>query len=174
MAMLLLISTSYASKKSGKVQWVTFEALDSLMLQAPKKVLVDVYANWCTWCKRMDKDIYNNEQAAAYINEHYYAVKLNAETKEPIVFKGETFTYDKRYKMNGLALKLCNYEPSLPTTVILNTTLTKSVPFGGYLEIYQMESILKYYATNAFETQKWVDWNRSFIIEWGDAATKKK
>lgn len=179
LCLLLLVlitcySASFANSKSTKVQWLSFEEVEALMKTKPKKVLIDVYTNWCTWCKRMDKEIYNNEQAAAYINEYYYAVKFNAETKEEVVFMGETFVYDKRYKMNRLALKLCNYEPTFPTTVLMNTSFSKSVPFGGYLEIYQMESILKYYATNAFESQSWADWNRAFIMEWQTSGDKKK
>jgi len=168
-----LLSNLWASDKKEKIEWKTFSEVEELMKKTPRKILIDVYTNWCTWCKRMDKTIYYNPQAIAYINEHYYAIKFNAETKEPISFQGETYYFNKRYKTNELALKLCNYQPSYPTTILLNEKFEDKTPFAGYLELYQMESVLKYYATNNYKKQSWNDWNRSFVFEWQNNAKKK-
>jgi thiol:disulfide interchange protein len=41
-------------------------------------VVVDVYTDWCGWCKRMDRDIYSDPQVAALGREAVF-LKLNAE-----------------------------------------------------------------------------------------------
>ena len=33
--------------------------------------MVDVYTDWCGWCKKMDKETFNHPVIAKYINENY-------------------------------------------------------------------------------------------------------
>jgi thiol:disulfide interchange protein len=41
-------------------------------------VVVDIYTDWCGWCKRMDKDIYTHPQIISLSNRYVF-LKLNAE-----------------------------------------------------------------------------------------------
>ena len=41
-------------------------------------VVVDIYTDWCGWCKRMDKDIYTQPQIISLSNRYVF-LKLNAE-----------------------------------------------------------------------------------------------
>jgi thiol-disulfide isomerase/thioredoxin len=41
-------------------------------------VVVDVYTDWCGWCKKMDRDIYSDPQVAALGGDAVF-LKLNAE-----------------------------------------------------------------------------------------------
>ena len=39
----------------------------------PRKYFIDVYTDWCGWCKKMDKDTFQNPEVAAYMaNELLY------------------------------------------------------------------------------------------------------
>ena len=58
----------------------------------PKKIIVDVYTDWCGPCKLMDKKTFQNRDVATYISKYYYAVKFNAEGQEKINYYGNTFT----------------------------------------------------------------------------------
>ena len=44
-----------------------------------KLVMVDIYTDWCGWCKRLDKDVYANPDVAAKLAGSFVAVKLNPE-----------------------------------------------------------------------------------------------
>ena len=61
------------------IEWLTFEAALEAQKENPKKILMDVYTDWCGPCKLMDKKTFQNKDVAAYISEHYYAVRFNAE-----------------------------------------------------------------------------------------------
>ena len=70
------------------------EAVQKASTEAsPKKLFIDVYTDWCGWCKKMDKDTFQNAEVAAYMSENFYMVKLDAEQKEPIEFKGKTYNF---------------------------------------------------------------------------------
>jgi uncharacterized protein YyaL (SSP411 family) len=54
------------------------EALEA-QKKEPKKIFMDVYANWCGPCKLLEKRTFSNEDLIAYVNENFYAVKFNGE-----------------------------------------------------------------------------------------------
>ena len=76
-----------------KINWMTIEEAEAANKKEPRKLVIDVYTDWCGWCKKMDKDTFQNEKIAKYVNENYYAVKFNAEQKDSIVFLGQTFKF---------------------------------------------------------------------------------
>ncbi|MBL4586459.1 MAG: DUF255 domain-containing protein, partial [Flavobacteriales bacterium] len=76
-----------------KINWVTLGQADSLRRIEPRKILIDVYTDWCGWCKKMDDTTFSEPELVKYVNENYYAVKLNAEQKEPITVGGKTYNY---------------------------------------------------------------------------------
>ena len=67
------------------------EALE-LQKETPKKILMDVYTDWCGPCKLMDKKTFQNHDVATYVSKHYYAVKFNAEGDETINYYNNKFT----------------------------------------------------------------------------------
>ena len=76
-----------------------------------KKIIVDIYTDWCGWCKKMDKDVYENKKIKKIIDKSFIVVKLDAEGTGKIKYNGTEFTE------TGLALY---FEASgYPTTVFL-------------------------------------------------------
>ena len=66
------------------VKWMTFKEAFEANKKTPKPFLIDVYTDWCGWCKRMMATTYSNPAIAAYVNQNFYPVKFNAETKDSI------------------------------------------------------------------------------------------
>ena len=44
-----------------------------------KLVMVDLYTDWCGWCKKLDKDTYANKDVADKLTKDFVAVKVNPE-----------------------------------------------------------------------------------------------
>ena len=57
-----------------------------------RPVLVDVYTDWCGWCKRMDRDVYSRADVQAYLARKFVIVKLNAESNDPARYEGRDYT----------------------------------------------------------------------------------
>ena len=88
-------------------------------------LLVDVYTDWCGWCKKMDKETFTDPAVIKYINEKFYAVKMNAEdNNRTFDFKGKEYT---EAKMAG-AMRVQSY----PNFVIIDPTLMNITQLPGY------------------------------------------
>src|SRR6202008_4671840 len=88
LTIVLCANTVFAGEK-GKgegIKWMNWDDVQVAMKKKPKKVWVDVYTDWCGWCKVMDKKTFSHPEVIKYMNEHFYAVKFNAESKEDIMF----------------------------------------------------------------------------------------
>ena len=163
---LFFTAVSFRPVKKDKVQWLTVAQLQEAYSKNPKPILVDVYTSWCGWCKVMDKETYSNEKVAAYINEHYYAVKFDAEQKETVQWGGKKYEYNKDNKINDLAVYLCYGQLSFPTTVFVTALNAQPAPLAGYLKAKEIESPLKYFGEGAYKKQNFPEFNKSFTASW--------
>src|SRR5689334_3197011 len=104
----LFIFYAVAFKTGGndKIEWLKIDEATIKLKSSGKPVLIDLYTDWCYWCKVMDKKTYTNSKVIAYINEHFYSVKLNAETKESVSWKEKLYHYNDKYQINDFALFL--------------------------------------------------------------------
>ncbi|MGB0881129.1 MAG: thioredoxin family protein, partial [Polaribacter sp.] len=73
--LLTILTFSFNSLAQEKVNWITLNEALELQKTAPKKIIMDVYTNWCAPCKMLDKNTFQNNDVATYINKNYYAVK---------------------------------------------------------------------------------------------------
>ena len=91
----VLVAVASQAFAQGQINWVSWEEAVELNQREPRKIVVDVYTEWCGWCKKMDKATFQNEQVAAYVNENYYAIKFDAEQKEEIRIHDKVYKYVK-------------------------------------------------------------------------------
>ena len=98
-----LLLCRFIKHEKEKVKWLSIAEMQVAYKKKPKPILVDVYTSWCGWCKVMDKETYSNEKVAAYINEKYYAVKFDAESKDSVEWNGKKYGYNAQNKINDLA-----------------------------------------------------------------------
>ena len=50
--------------------------------QDQKLVMVDVYTDWCGWCKKLDKDAYSNKDVLDKLSKDFVSVKINPEKSD--------------------------------------------------------------------------------------------
>ena len=137
-----------------EIKWVSLEEAVELSKKTPKKIMIDVYTKWCGPCKMLDRNTFQNKDVAAYVSEHYYAVKFNAEGNDEITFKGKTYSnpnYDpaKASRRNS-AHQLTRFfgVRAYPTVIFLDENLEFLAPIRGYKNPQQLELYLKLFKNN--------------------------
>ena len=95
-AVLMLGSCGKESEEgatAGGVNWLS--SMEEAVAQAERQdrpIMVDVYADWCGWCKRLDSDTYVDAKVVAKSGE-FVSLKLDADANRSVL---------SRYKIGGL------------------------------------------------------------------------
>lgn len=157
----LLVNLSQAQETASPVKWMTFEEAVEKSKTEKRKIFVDVYTDWCGWCKVMDKNTFTDPEIARLLNEKFYPVKFDAEQTEDVVFRGNTFKFVP-YGNKGshqLAMALLNNQLSYPNFVFLDEDFrivpifqgSTSVP--GYRKPDEFHVFLSFVGGDFFKTQ---------------------
>ena len=143
-----------------EINWLTMNEALELQKKTPKKIIVDVYTNWCGPCKMLDKNTFHNKYVVAYVNEHFYAVKFNGEGNDEVTYKDKTFknpNYDEAKKNTrnsphqfASALGVRAY----PTLVYFDERGEVIAPIPGYQTPQKLEVYLKMFKSDAHKKIK--------------------
>jgi thioredoxin-related protein len=154
----------YFNINAQTLNWLSFAEAVELNKKNPKKILIDIYTDWCGWCKVMDKNTYTNAYIINYINKYYYAVKLNAEQKDTVIFQGHTFVNENKgvRSSHQLAQSLLNGKMSYPTTVFMNEKFEMLSPVAGYLKPEDIEPVLEFFALNKHLSMTYDQFKQNF------------
>jgi len=137
------------------INWISIEEAYELMQKEQRKIVVDVYTDWCGWCKVMDRQTYGNQSVASYINENFYAVKLDAEQREAIQLGDKSFDYVARGRRgyHEYAAYLLGGKMSYPSTVFLDENMKNLGVVPGFIKPGQFSQLLSYVHEEAYKEQ---------------------
>jgi thioredoxin-related protein len=166
---IVLASGLVSPVLAQEINWMTWEEAQAKNAKEPRKFIVDVYTQWCGWCKKMDKATFEQPDISKYINQNYYAVKFDAETKEDINFNNRVFKYVKSGTTgyNELAVEITFGKLSYPTIVFLDETLNVIQPIPGYKDPASLDKIMKYFAEDYYKSMPWKKYEEMYLAKGG-------
>lgn len=136
-----------SKSNESNLSWLSIEEASKIGTSGSnnKKFIVDVYTDWCGWCKVMDKKTFTDPALIEYLNKNFHVVKFNAEQKEPVNYKGKTYNWEPmgRNGINGLGIELLQGRLSYPTLVYLNEKLEPISISPGYKKPEELMSELQ-------------------------------
>jgi thioredoxin-related protein len=166
--LVTLSQTTYAQE--AKVNWMSLEEAIAAQQDEPRKIVMDVYTQWCGPCKMMMSRTFTNQQVIDYINGHYYAVKFDAESANPIQFKGKTFSnpgwkQNVRGRNSTHELSRALGVNAYPTLVYMDENADIIAPISGYKTPPQLEMYLKFFVdkyNGDIAQEEWEEYRDNF------------
>ncbi|MBT8281639.1 MAG: thioredoxin family protein [Muriicola sp.] len=144
----LLFAGNLAAQENT-VKWISFEQLEDSLALKPKKVFIDFYADWCAYCKKMDEAAFRDPEVVSRLNSAYYAVKMDAESRDTINFGGDYYVNEqlgkKRNPTHEIPLLLAsrdNVPFSLPAIILLNEKFEITARYFEYLSPKELRDAL--------------------------------
>ena len=146
------------------IRWMSIQEAEAAQKIVPKKIFVNIRATWCRWCRIQDSISYKNREIAHYINQNFYPVNFNAETKEIITFKGKQYVFTKEVSVfaHELTQYFLNGRLSYPGIVFLDENTTIINARNGYTEPDYLDFILNYYGSNSYKSMSLSDFDDNF------------
>ncbi len=147
---LLIVSflLGFGVNAKAQVNWLSFEQLDSAFKANPKPVMLDFYTDWCTYCKKMDKEVFTNEEIINKLNEGFYAVRFDAESDQPVYFDGARIEKQSGARFHDMALLLAarRNEFAPPAVIFLNADFKVEERYLEYISRKQLIKRLEKYS----------------------------
>jgi thioredoxin-related protein len=150
---------------NSSVNWISFDEAYIKCKKNPRPILVDVFTTWCGPCKMMSSQTFNNPQIAKYINEHFYAVKFDAETKDSVKFDKYVFAstdVNNPKAPHQFAASILDNQLAYPSIVFLSNQVQRLDIIKGFMNASAFEPILNYYGSGDYQKTKWESYQKEF------------
>ncbi|MEZ4805368.1 MAG: DUF255 domain-containing protein [Bacteroidia bacterium] len=87
-------STKSETKKTNtaSIKWYNMTDGYAEAKKSKKMLIIDVYTDWCYWCKVMDVQTYENAAIIEKMNKYFVAVKFNPEKNGNHTINGTTMS----------------------------------------------------------------------------------
>jgi thioredoxin-related protein len=151
--MMIAMGDETMAQGNGSVPWRSVDQALTEATASKKFVLLDVYTDWCGWCKRMDRDTYADSTVSSYIAEHFIAAKMNPETEGSLRYRDKDFTNGSFGEYLGV--------DGYPATVFFSPGGEVVGLAPGYHSAEDFRSLLEYIAEGHYETKSWDEYHAS-------------
>lgn len=165
----IIISSELNAQNNSEesIKWLDINEAIELQKTQPKLILIDMYTDWCGWCKKMDATSFSHPGIAMFINTNFYPVKFDCESRDTVFFKDSAFvnsgpvTSDRRKPAHDLAKYLLNGRLSYPSLVFIDEDFNH-YPVAGYRDVPQIEPLLIYFSERIYKTASYQEFEENF------------
>jgi len=161
---MALLAFALNTAGQDKIKWHSIEEAIQLASKDPRVLVIDVYTDWCGWCKRMDASTFSDPEVVEMMNKHFYPVKMNAEGKEDVIIGERTFKFvdNGRRGYHEIAAIVTKGRLSFPTISYVDAQGRVLEAAPGYKTADQFKVYLSYYAKGAYKNQSFDEFSAAF------------
>lgn len=119
------------------IKWYDFNTGLDIAIKTGKPVFVDFYADWCYWCKEMDRKTFSDKEVIDYVKKNYIAVRIDTDDqRKKIIYKNQTYNSQSFSEAMGIE--------GLPTTLFIDKKGNIITSYPGYIEKKTFLDLLNY------------------------------
>ena len=146
-------TTQAASAVTGATSFVSYENAVATARSQNKVVFVDIYTDWCTWCKKLDNDVYSDPRVKAAFAKDFTTTKINAESDNKHTYRGAITS--ERDLSSGWNVS------AYPTLVFLDQNEKPILASAGYMPADEFLKLLQFvssgdYKKNGGDFKSWL------------------
>lgn len=122
-----------AATAAGEVVWNDYDNGLGLGKNSQKKIMINFWAKWCGYCKKMDKETFRAAKVVDYLNANFISIKINLNSDE-------NKKLARAYQVNGL-----------PATVFLAENGDKIGTRHGWVKADKFLELLEFVHTEGYK-----------------------
>ena len=79
LVLLFIAQLSPVQAGTGTVSWLSYDEGMTLGKSQKKKIFINFFATWCSFCKMMDTKTFKDAAVIDYLNAHFITVKVDVD-----------------------------------------------------------------------------------------------
>ena len=133
----------------AQVRWQTIEQASQIDTKNNKKMFfIDYSTSWCGWCKKMDRETFNDPVVAAILNKFYIPVKFDAEGNSSFTWNGVKYSITQapgqKAQIHPFTRAILGQKVGFPSFAIFNRERGLTQILQGYQSAYDFAMQLWY------------------------------
>ena len=103
LVMLLVAFLPMDSVGQDAINWVSIEEAEEKAAEDGKKILVDMYTDWCGWCKRLSAAVFNQEEFKEWAAENVILLELDFPKRKqiPEKYRQQNASLQQAFQVRG-------------------------------------------------------------------------
>lgn len=131
-----------AQDRKSDINWLSLETAVTMAEENPKKIMLFMEADWCALCKKMKREVFPVSEIQQKIDSSFYAVRIDIESEEIVVFKGQEWTKKELSQDFGLY--------ATPTFIFLESDQSVIGNKVGFMEKEEFLDLLSFIADEKY------------------------
>ena len=185
MALVALVALAAAAPTHGQgtdtsapppdVRWYSFDEGVAAALAEGKHIMVDVYTDWCGWCKKLDSETYADPDVRQVLAASYISVKLKGDSRRRLNVQGQQLTEDGRALLKFVPTdKPAASEQELtrgmfrvtgyPTILFLTPDGKLITKLPGFHDAASFQKIINFVKDDLYEVMSYQDYLKSLEV----------
>lgn len=145
---ILLIFFCTTPSGFAQLKTYTFEEAEKLSKVKPKPIVVFIHTSWCNYCRMMENSTFKNPEIIQLLNENFYFISLDAESRNDIQFNDHTYKFKPKGPNTGvheLATALAEIDSQVvyPAVTILQDDYSVVFQKHSFLNTKELVTILE-------------------------------
>lgn len=135
---------SHANSSVSQVAWQSHDQGMASIKAQDKFAMVQFFATWCGYCKKMDREVFTDTAVLNEINHYFIPIRVTESSQDPVNFEGRTISEKEltaQYAVTGF-----------PTIVFLKPNGEAITRIPGYVGPDEMKGMLRFIGSKAYET----------------------
>lgn len=129
---------------------LSLDVFNACYQEKPKPIIIQFTTDWCGYCFMQDRHLAKNNQLTSFIDEHFYYLKIDAESFETLNFLGNVYPSHSTTAKKSTHSLLYAFtdkaeQPGYPYWIVLNTNLQVDLTYSGYIKPKNLQQLLQKY-----------------------------
>lgn len=131
-ALVLMAGLPVEATQASGINWQPYETGIEMAREQGKKVFLYFFADWCGYCRKMEKSTFTDASVIQYLNDNFIAISINSDKDKKLA---------SSYRVRGL-----------PALYFIEADTNKGGQYPGYVEAEKLVSLLKFFKTESYKT----------------------
>ncbi|PKL80568.1 MAG: hypothetical protein CVV27_00175 [Candidatus Melainabacteria bacterium HGW-Melainabacteria-1] len=137
------------------MRWNAYNAgLDSAKSRN-KYVMVQFYATWCGYCKKMDQEVFTDSKVLGTLDKHFVPIRVVESSEQKVSYQGKSVSEKELTAMHGVQ--------GFPTMVFMNTEGEVIGKIPGYVPPEEMNGILGFISSESYKKMDFPTYKAKFM-----------